>query len=274
MYYIYKYTNKLNEHSYIGQTNNINRRKREHSSTAFNPNAYSYNSLFHKKLRQYGEENFTFEILEKLYTDDVNVANEREQYWIKYYKSFRESGLGYNSDTGGGAKKNSRSLTIPQLREVKEKIKQGISYYDLEQEYNISPAFISSINHGTYFYDENEQYPLFKYYKTDKDYDELVDLLINTDLTLVEIAKRLNMGYSTVKKINAGKLRPELYPTHPIRPYKFPKAQKTKELLLNTDYNLEDIMAITGYSKLSVIRINTGETHHDNNLQYPLRSIL
>lgn len=32
MYYIYCYTNKINGHQYVGQTNNIDRRKKEKSS--------------------------------------------------------------------------------------------------------------------------------------------------------------------------------------------------------------------------------------------------
>ena len=271
MYYIYKYTNKINGHSYIGQTNNLERRKREHLSTAFNPKSCSYNSLFHQKMRQYGKENFDFEVLEKIYSDDYNVANERERYWIEYYKTFRGNGTGYNSDTGGGPKKNSRVLSMEQLQQLKQDLKDGVSFYDIEHTYNVSPGFVSSINHGVYFFDEKEQYPLCKYYKTDEDYDELIDLLRNSDLTLTEIAKRLGIGYSTVKKINSGKLRPNLYPVHPIRPYKFPKAHKTIELLTTTDYTVKEIADMVGYSEISVQRIINGETHRDPNLKYPLR---
>ena len=36
MNYIYCYTNKINQHKYVGQTNNLNRRVREHRSCVFN----------------------------------------------------------------------------------------------------------------------------------------------------------------------------------------------------------------------------------------------
>ena len=36
MNYIYCYTNKINGHQYVGQTNDVERRKREHRSCASN----------------------------------------------------------------------------------------------------------------------------------------------------------------------------------------------------------------------------------------------
>ena len=54
MYYIYCYTNKTNNHKYVGQTNNLKRRIREHRSSANNPNSPCYNDLFHSKIREYG----------------------------------------------------------------------------------------------------------------------------------------------------------------------------------------------------------------------------
>lgn len=64
MYYIYCYINKINGHKYIGQTNNLKRRIREHRSCALNPKSNSYNDLIHSKMRQYGIDNFEIEVLE------------------------------------------------------------------------------------------------------------------------------------------------------------------------------------------------------------------
>jgi hypothetical protein len=41
---IYKITNKLNNHSYIGQSINIENRWSDEKSRAFNPNSEEYNS--------------------------------------------------------------------------------------------------------------------------------------------------------------------------------------------------------------------------------------
>lgn len=274
MHYIYCYTNLINQHKYVGQTNNLERRIREHRSSAFNPKSASYNDLIHKKIRQYGEENFSIKVLEKIYTTDIEEVNLREKYWIKTLNTFRGNGEGYNSDLGGNSK-NSSILSEQQILELKEKIKAGIPYIDIQKEYQISASFISSINNGVYFYEENQNYPLYKYYKEDSDYDELIDLLLNSPLSLQEIASKLELGYSTVKKINAGTLRKGLYPTYPIRE-KTPneiRADKIKDLLISTNFTFQQIADLVKSSKNTVARINKGETFKNKNLNYPLRNL-
>ena len=133
MYYIYCYTNKINNHKYVGQTNNYERRIREHRSCAFNEKASSYNDLIHKKIREYGEENFEITIIEKLFTEDIEEVNQREIYWIDKLQSHCSTGLGYNVSYGGGRKGYSSILTKEELKNIKEEIKKGISYYELDR---------------------------------------------------------------------------------------------------------------------------------------------
>lgn len=275
MNYIYCYVNKINQHKYIGQTNNLKRRIREHKSCAYNPNASSYNDLIHQKIREYGIENFDIEVLEKLYYDDIEKVNEREKFWIKEKESYCGWGKGYNMDLGGGKRAYSSILTDDQLQEIKQDIKNGIPYFDIEKKYNVSTSFISNINNGIYFTDNNENYPLYKYYKSDEDYDELIDLLLNSTYSLSKIAEILGIGHSTVKKINEGKLRKGLYPTYPIRKKTIyeQRADKVKELLINTDLTYKEITKITGASDDTIRRIRIGECFKDANLIYPLRNL-
>lgn len=275
MNYIYCYVNKINQHKYVGQTNNLNRRIREHKSCAYNSKSSSYNDLIHCKIREYGIENFDIEILEKLYYDDVDKVNERERYWIKEKESYCGYSKGYNMDLGGGKRAYSSIISDNQLQLIKQDIKNGIPYFDIERKYNISTSFISSINNGVYFKDDNEIYPLFKYYKSNEDYDELIDLLLNSTYSLSKIAEILGIGYSTVKKINEGKLRKGLYPTYPIRKktaYE-QRADKVKELLVNTTLTYKEITKITGASDDTIRRIRIGECFKDANLNYPLRNL-
>lgn len=277
MYYIYCYINKINQHKYVGQTNNLKRRIREHKSCAFNEKASSYNDLIHRKIRQYGIENFDIITLEIIYEDNIDLVNEREIYWIKEKNSFCKYGEGYNMNIGGGRRDFSSILSKEEIKEIKQDIKKGISYYDIEKKYNISTSFISGINNGVYFQDDAESYPLYKYYKKDEDYDELIDLLLNSYYTLAQIAEMLNMGYSTVKKINAGTLRKGLYPNYPIRKNKSTgnsfRAEKIKELLKENKMSKKEIAKMMNVSAETIRRINIGETFFDSNLTYPLNNL-
>ena len=132
MYYIYCYINKINNHKYVGQTNNYERRIREHRSCAFNEKSSSYNDLIHKKIREYGEENFQITILETLYTDEIEEVNQREIYWIEKMQSHCSTGLGYNMSRGDGRRRYSNTLSDKELISFKEEITKGISYYALE----------------------------------------------------------------------------------------------------------------------------------------------
>lgn len=275
MYYIYCYTNKINQHKYVGQTNNYQRRVREHRSCALNEKASSYEDLIHKKMREYGEDNFEISVLEVLYTEDIEEVNQREMYWIEKLNTFCKNGKGYNMNIGGGRRGYSSILTDKEIQEVKDKIKQGITYFDIEHEYNISAAFISSINQGVYFHDEKETYPLYKYYKEDSDYDELIDLLLNSTYSLTTIASMLGISHSTVKKINAGTLRKGLYPSYPIRKKTAneQRADKIKDLLLNTDMTKAQIANLTGASLETVRRVQIGQVFKDDKLSYPLKHL-
>lgn len=272
MHYIYCYTNKLNNHRYVGQTNNLQRRIREHRSCAFNEKSSSYNDLIHQKIREYGEENFEIEVLEKLYTDDQNLVDDRERYWIKRFQSYCGTGLGYNRTFGGqGSSGNKNSLDSITIQNIKTDIKSGISFLEIEKKYRISAGTISSINHGIRYYEEEENYPLRKYYKEDEEYDELINLLINSNLSLAEIARQLNMGYSTVKKINSGRLRNGLYPTYPIR--KTNRSDRIKNYLINSNKTIHEIAQLMNCSEETVKRINKGETFKDSSITYPIRNL-
>lgn len=88
---IYKATNLLNGKVYIGQTTRtLKERMGEHLR--------HNESVFDKALAKYGIENFKVEVIDTATTTDE--LNQKEIYWISYYKSFGENG--YNMCEGGG----------------------------------------------------------------------------------------------------------------------------------------------------------------------------
>ena len=87
---IYKITKISNGKSYIGQSNDIERRFKEHQSKG-----KSSRIPLDIAIQKYGIYAFTYEILEEC---PLNKLDEREQYWIKYYNTVNN---GYNCSYGG-----------------------------------------------------------------------------------------------------------------------------------------------------------------------------
>lgn len=90
---IYRITCLTNDKSYIGQSVDIRDRWKQHIKTALAHTSTS-NKLY-QEMKQQGIENFIFEIVEEVARPQLN---EREIYWIDFYKT-RDWGL--NSTRGG-----------------------------------------------------------------------------------------------------------------------------------------------------------------------------
>lgn len=268
MLYVYCYINKINNKKYVGVTNNLERRKREHRSAAKLINSNT-GDVFHMKLKEYGEENFHVIILEQIKSDDRDSLYASEEKWIQRLQT-HISLKGYNISLGGIGV-NRKSKISEEIDDIRAELKLGRSYDDIAYKFNISKSYLSLINTGAAFYDENVEYPLFKYYKDKKDYDKLIDLLINSDLSYRAIGVELNMSESTIKKVNYGKMRQGLYSNYPIRtetPYS--KRAKLIQQLLIDGVEKNEVAAVTEASIRTVDRINSGESHKNNSLIYPL----
>ena len=85
---IYKITCQETKEIYIGKSTDIKNRWQQHCKTAFNCGTIA-SSLLHRKIQQYGIENFTFELLEVVPKDKLS---EREKFYIDFYKT-KETGL-------------------------------------------------------------------------------------------------------------------------------------------------------------------------------------
>lgn len=96
MAYIYKITNIKNNKVYIGQTTySLEERFKLHLQEAF---AQKSNRPLYKAMRKYGAENFIIECIEEVSLADIN---NKEIYYIEFYKSYAPLGFGYNATLGG-----------------------------------------------------------------------------------------------------------------------------------------------------------------------------
>jgi len=171
---IYKYTNKINGQSYIGQTTNEQKRKNAHESCVGD-------TPFHSAIIYYGLMNFDYEVLERDIPKDI--LNDREVYWIEYYDTFNN---GYNSTKGGSPHYNK---SLDYKLDKNSKTEAGIYLGgNIMYGYNV----------------KNKKYVVNK--KEAEIIRYIYNLYIDTDLSIRELAKRLNddkifkdISYNTIK---------------------------------------------------------------------------
>lgn len=151
---IYKITNLINQHSYIGQSVQIEKRWLRHQKDAFNKTSKGYNYPLYQAIRKYGLEYFNFEIIELC---DQAQLNEREIYWIAYYETYTN---GYNQ-TLGGQNPTYRKITPELLDAITKELQSNslIKHADLAEKYNVSIEMIQGINTGRHWH-RDLSYPL------------------------------------------------------------------------------------------------------------------
>ena len=122
---IYCIENIVTHKKYIGQSINIYYRWRKHKE-ALNSNTHD-NSYLQNSWNKYGQENFSFYIVEQCGCDQLN---EREIYYIEYYNTLDRK-FGYNLKTGG------QDCPTYYNDEIKEKMRESIrnsyNYNDLRR---------------------------------------------------------------------------------------------------------------------------------------------
>lgn len=148
---IYKITNKINGHAYIGQSTNITRRWADHRKRY-----KEHNNTLYKAFRKYGLENFSFEVLEEC---EPNMLNEREIYYITLYDTFNN---GYNETTGGDNTFSS-SVEPSYVEQVRNDLaNSNLSGIEIGQKYNVSDQAVSDINTGRMWRKSDIEYPIRK----------------------------------------------------------------------------------------------------------------
>lgn len=91
---IYKIEHIKSKKVYIGQSVNVKNRLRDHIKSAVGISTIT-NQAVHEAMAAEGIENFTFHLIDEC---DREKLNEREKYWIDFYKS---NEWGYNRTRGG-----------------------------------------------------------------------------------------------------------------------------------------------------------------------------
>lgn len=134
-YVIYMHKNKINGKVYIGQTCQKPEYRWNHGE------GYVNCSYFYRAIKKYGWDNFDHIILEENLS--FEEANEKEQYFISFYKTNQEQ-FGYNLQSGGNnhqvsdttrEKCKQNSLKMWENEEHKKYISQVMKEKWQEEEY-------------------------------------------------------------------------------------------------------------------------------------------
>lgn len=199
---IYKITNTYNHKAYIGQSLHPEERFREHCAKTEN-----YRSLIHNAILKYGVSNFTFEIL-GWYED----YNEKEKYWIDYYRT--QVPYGYNIQSGGEEPphwngEGHPNATISKeiaMRVITQLLDFRIPRKTIIHNNHLTQNIIRHINDGTAWRQDNLIYPL-------RPPEEELDairarhiqwLCCYSDKPLNQLGQMVGWNKSSAKMINSG----------------------------------------------------------------------
>jgi len=146
-YYIYLITNLINGKFYVGKTNNLKIRWRNHKKIAFGgkqkyPKDFS---IIHSAIAKYGADNFNIEIIEQFV--DEKECYLFETWWIDYLGS--NGNFGYNCNAGGEGGISPTEITRQKLIDAQNSPKkQKILSELMTQRHLDDPGFLGKINAG------------------------------------------------------------------------------------------------------------------------------
>lgn len=132
---IYKITNKATGKSYIGQSNDITRRFKEHQTVGEKSRI-----PVDIAIKKYGKESFLYEILEEC---NIEELNQKETYWINYYDTVNN---GYNCNIGGdqqsiGESNGRAKLTEEDIKNIRIAYQEHKRQKDVYENYKQKISF-------------------------------------------------------------------------------------------------------------------------------------
>jgi group I intron endonuclease len=154
---IYKITNNINGKVYIGQSIAIQKRFNRHKTTAYNINDEAYNYPLYQAIRKYGENNFSFEVIEEC---DLDLLDSREKYWIQFFKSDNRN-FGYNQTPGGDSSFKNLKITWDIADKIVYLLRDTeLSQEEIAEKFNVSQSMVSYICSGISWRKEGIKYPI------------------------------------------------------------------------------------------------------------------
>lgn len=195
---IYLIRNGVNNMCYIGQTvKDANCRLREHIGDA-NSNRKKY--TIHCAIRKHGKENFSLEILETVTAD---LLNEREEYWISHYDTYKS---GYNETKGGGgirgwhhSEETKKKMSESQKgRPANPSSTEGVRRYHLGKKRSKESRLKQSMT-------IKEKAARGEFHPRTKINQKIADEIRNSKMKGIDLAKKYKISISMISAIKTGK---------------------------------------------------------------------
>lgn len=157
---IYKFTNRKNGMSYIGQSTNIKRRYNQHK------NVNHESTIFHDAIKEFGFDSFDFEIVEICKRSELN---RKEVFYIQKYGTLYPNG--YNKSPGGQIGHPTKLSSIKEVNEIIDLLRNtNMTNIEIGEIYCVSDQTISDINNGKIWYNDKINYPIRKPKRIQKQY--------------------------------------------------------------------------------------------------------
>lgn len=215
---IYKITNLINSKIYIGQTIHPEKRWWEHCQRA---RTQYDNYPIHLAISKYGEENFSFEILE--WTEDYD---NRENILIKEFNSLVPNGynlveVGHSPIMIGEQHPRNKVKDSDLLLIIQDLKENKLTDRAIARKYGLTDKIIADINHGYSHKINDESYPIRirkgRQKLTENQVNEIKQLLKNTNLSYQQIADQFQVTKGNIYQINTGRSFKRDTDIYPIR---------------------------------------------------------
>ena len=180
---IYIIRNTVNDKVYVGQTHvSIKLRFQNHLSAARRGLDY----VIGKAIRKYGEDKFYVELLEECLIEELN---EREKYWITFFKA-TDNRFGYNMSIGGNVVRTTKELDENLVLKM---FNSGIGSYEIAKLLHVHPyRTAEALKKHNIIYGVEKQ--------KRKDEKEIIASYLSGKGTM-DICRQFNINKSTVRRI-------------------------------------------------------------------------